>query len=170
MGSEWLMIDCGTSTKGLWMKRNEKGEGRDEGKEREPAQAPANLFTVLASAPGIAEQSLRATLESLPSVRVIGTAAGCLSALQMVYDMQPDLIVIDSNLPFEDVQELLRQLKQEGLGTRSLVLSATSSQLRRALVAGADAALRRDASFGQLSAVVDGLHRGRAAEMEGAQP
>ena len=164
------MIDYGTSTKGLRMKRTEWARARDEGREREPAQASSNLLTLLASAPGIAEQSLRATLESLPSVRVIGTAAGCLSALQMVYDMQPDLIVIDSNLPLEDVQELLRQLKQEGLETRSIVLAATSGQVRRALAAGADAALRRDTPIGQLNAVVAGFDRKRPAEMEGAQP
>ena len=170
MESEWLMIDCGTSTKGLWMKRTERVRPQDEGEEREPTQTSPSLFTVLASAPGIAEQSLRVTLESLPSVRVIGTAAGCLSALQMVYDMQPDLIVIDSNLPLEDVQELLRQLQREGLVTRSIVLAATSGQVRRALAAGADAALRRDASIGQLSAVVAGFHGRRPAEMEGARP
>lgn len=119
----------------------------------------ARLTTVIASTPGIAEQSLRATLESLPAVQVVGTAAGCLSALQMVRDRQADLVVIDSNLPIEDVQVFLRQLKCEGLETHSLVLAATSGQVRHALAAGADSALRRDVSIRQLSAVVAGLHR-----------
>jgi DNA-binding NarL/FixJ family response regulator len=101
---------------------------------------------------------LRATLESLPSVQVIGTVAGCLSALQMVRERQADLVVIDSNLPFEDVRVFLQQLKQEGLGTLSLVLATTSGQVRRALAAGADAALRRDSSIRHLDAVVAGFH------------
>jgi DNA-binding NarL/FixJ family response regulator len=90
----------------------------------------------------------------MPSVQVVGTAAGCLSALQMVRDRQADLVVIDSNLPLEDVREFLRQLKKEGLETRSLVLATTSGQVRHALAAGADSALRRDVSVGQFSAVV----------------
>jgi DNA-binding NarL/FixJ family response regulator len=137
-----------------------------ESRDAEPSPGTARLATVIASAPGVAEQSLRATLESLPSLHVIGTAAGCLSALHMVRDTQADLIVIDSNLPLEDVQLFLRQLKQDGLETRSLVLTATSSQVRGALAKGADAALRRDASIRQLSAIVAGFHGEDPAEME----
>jgi DNA-binding NarL/FixJ family response regulator len=131
------------------------------------------LTTVIASTPGIAEQSLRATLESLPSVQVVGTAAGCLSALQMVRDRHAELVVIDSNLPLEDVREFLRQLEQEGLETRSLVLATTSGQVRHALAAGADAALRRDVSIRQLSAVVAefyGANRGRIPESDDGIP
>jgi DNA-binding NarL/FixJ family response regulator len=124
----------------------------------ESALGTARLSTIIASLPGISEQSLRATFESLPLVQVVGTASGCLSALQLVRDSQADLVVLDSNLPLEDVRELLRQLEQEGLATRSLVLTATIGQMRQALAAGADAALRRDSSIRQLSITVDGLH------------
>lgn len=140
------------------MKTTKRARPWNEGKKTKPARESAYLTTVLASAPGVAEQSLRATLASLPSVQVVGTAAGCLSALQMVRARQADLVVIDSNLPLEDVREFLQQLRQEELGTRSIVLAATSGQVRHALAAGADAALRRDTSIRQLSAVVDGLH------------
>jgi DNA-binding NarL/FixJ family response regulator len=121
----------------------------------------------VASSPGISEQSLRATLESLPSVQVVGTAAGCLSALQMVRDSQPDLVILDANLPLEDVREFLRQLQQEGLVTRSLVLAGTNGQVRQALVAGADAALRRDSSIRQFRVTVNGLHRPNPGEAFG---
>jgi DNA-binding NarL/FixJ family response regulator len=145
--------------KGLRMTRAQGARPQNEGKEREAAQAQVHLATVIASVPGFAEQSLRATLESLPSVRVVGTAAGCLSAWQMVRDRQADLVVIDANLPLEDVQVFLHQLKREGLKTWSLVLAATDGQVRRALAAGADVALRRDAPVSQLGAVVATFHR-----------
>jgi DNA-binding response OmpR family regulator len=159
------MLDCETSTKGLRMKRTKWARPRNKGRDREPEQDSAHLAIVVASAPGVAEQSLRATLESLPSVRVIGTAAGCLSALQMVHDTQADLVVIDSNLPLEDVQVFLQQLKREGLETRSIVLAATSAQVRGALAAGADVALRRDATARQLSAHVTGFYRAVPGEV-----
>jgi DNA-binding NarL/FixJ family response regulator len=148
------MLNCGTWTKGLRMNRIQPAKSRHESRSTEPMLETAHLTVVIASTPGIAEQSLRATLESLPSVQVVGTAAGCLSALQIVRDRQADLVVIDSNLPLEDVRELLRQVEQEGLETRSLVLATTNGQVRRALAAGADAALRRDASIRQLGTVV----------------
>ena len=141
------------------MTQSQSAKRQHESRRAEPALDADLLSTVIASAPGIAEQSLRATLESLPSVRVVGTAAGCLSALQLVRDRQADLVVIDSNLPLEDVGELLRQLEQEGLETRSLVLAATNGQVRRALAAGADAALHRDVSTSQLGAVTAGFSR-----------
>ena len=143
----------------LRMTQSQPAGPRPESRSAEPALGTTRLSTVIASAPGIAEQSLRAMLESLPSVQVVGSAAGCLSALQMVRASQADLVVIDSNLPLEDVGELLRQLEQEGLETRSLVLAATNGQVRRALAAGADSALRRDVSTSQLGAVTAGFSR-----------
>lgn len=139
------------------MKRAEHTKPRDKGRQTESAQKTGRLTTVIASMPGIAEQSLKATLEALSSVQIVGTAAGCLSALQLVRDLKAHLVVIDSNLPLEDVQMFLRQLKQEGLPTRSLVLVATDSDVRRALAAGADAALRRDSPSRQLGASVAGF-------------
>ena len=138
----------------LRMTQSQPASPRPESRSAEPALGTTRLSTVIASAPGISEQSLRATLESLPLVQVVGTAAGCLSALQMVRASQADLVVIDSNLPLEDVGELLRQLEHEGLESRSLVLAATNGQVRRALAAGADAALRRDVSASHLGATV----------------
>lgn len=141
------------------MTQSQSARRRHESRFEEPALGVGRLSTVIASTPGIAEQSLRATLESVPWVQVVGTAAGCLSALQMVRARQIDLVVIDSNLPLEEVQVFLQQLKVEGLRTHSLVLAATSGQVRRALVAGADVALRRDVSTGQLGAATAGFSR-----------
>ncbi len=160
------MLDCGTWKKGLQMTQRQPAGHRPENKSMELAPDIARLSTIIASVPGIAEQSLRVTLEALSSVQIDGTAAGCLSALQMVRERQAELVVIDSNLPFEDVRVFLRQLRQEGLRTRSLVLAASSDQVRRALAAGADSALRRDVSLGRLSAVVDGFHRGGPVEIK----
>ena len=120
--------------------------------------------------PGVAEQSLRTTLRSLPSVQVVGWAAGCLTALQMVRDWQADLVVLDANLPLAEVQEFLRLLRQQGRGTRALVLAATNGQVHRARAAGADAALRWDASIQELSAALADLqrtNRGSAKRLDG---
>lgn len=134
----------------------------------EPVPAATRLATVIASVPGVAEQSLRATLESLASIEIVGTAAGCLTAMQLVRDRQADLVVIDSNLPFEEVRVFLQHLKQARLATRALVLASTSSQVRQALDAGADAALRREASIGQLSSAVDRLNRTHPEDLQEA--
>ena len=127
---------------------------QSENSIREAALETGSLLTIIASEPGLAEQSLRATLESLPEVQVIGSAAGCLSALQMVGDRHAGLVVIDANIPFEEVQQFLRRLEEDGRETCVLVLAATTTQVYRALAAGADAALRRDASIRQVGAAI----------------
>lgn len=143
---------------------------RGEGVITEPALETARLSTILASAPGLAEQSLRITLESLSSVEVSGTAAGCLSALQMVRERHVDLVVLDANLPFDEVQAFLRQLEQEGRDTRCLVLADTTAQVYRALSAGADVALRWDASIRELGAAVAELQRTRPGNAHRSTP
>ena len=142
---------------------------QDEHSITGPALETARMSTLIASAPGLTEQSLRTTLESFPSVQVVGTAAGCLSALQLVRETQAGLVVIDANIPFEEVQRFLRLLEHWGRETRSLVLVETTSQVYRALAAGADAALRRDASFMELDAAVAGLQRFHAGAAQGSR-
>jgi CheY-like chemotaxis protein len=157
-------LDPGAWEKGLQMTKTNVSRPRPIASSAEAGPWTSSLSTVLASVPGVAEQSLRATLESLASVEIVGTAAGCLSATQMVRDRQADLVVFDANLPFEDVQAFLQQLRQDGLATHTLVLAVTTGQVRAALDAGADAALRRDASIRQLSATVDRLRHTRSPE------
>ena len=150
------------------MTQTEPARRQDERSVTKPALETARLSTILASAPGLAEQSLRVTLESLPAVQVSGTAAGCLLALQMVRDRHIDLVVIDANLPLEEVQEFLRLLRQEGRDTRSLVLAETTSQVYRALAAGADAALRWDASIQELNRTLAALQPPYRGEAQGS--
>ena len=130
-----------------------------EGQWAEPGLETGRLSTIIASAPGPAGQLLQATLKSLAAVQVAGTVAGCLSALQMVREGQVDLVVLNANLPFAEVQAFLRQLEQEGRDTHCLVLAESASQVDRARAAGAAAVLRWDASVQELGAALAELQR-----------
>jgi len=152
------------------MTQTEAAGRQDERSITDPALETGSLLTIIASAPGLAEQSLRTTLESLPSVQVVGTAAGCLTALQMVRDRQAGLVVLDANVPFGEIQRFLRLLEQWGPETRSLVLAETTNQVYRALATGADAALRWDASPQELGAALAGLQRPRAGDAQRSEP
>ena len=120
---------------------------------------PMIMSTVIVSASAIMEASIRSIFGSLSAVQIIGSAAGCLSALQLVRELEPELLVIDSNLPGQDTKVLLQKIKQEGLGTRSIVLTGTREQERRAFAAGADSVFPRHGSNDQLNAMVARLGR-----------
>ncbi len=101
------------------------------------------LRTLVVSAPGIMGESLRALLASVPHVEIVGSAAGCLSACKMARDLVVDLVVIDANLPEPEVLTLLEELNNGSSSPHAVIFINSFSQKKRALVAGADAALWR---------------------------
>jgi DNA-binding NarL/FixJ family response regulator len=123
------------------------------------AMEPVIMSTVIVSASAIMDASIRSIFHSLSSIRIIGSAAGCVSALQLAREKKPDMLVIDANLPGQELKTLLQQLKKEGLGTRSLVVTGTREQERRAFAAGADSVFPRYGSNDQLNAMIAELGR-----------
>ena len=120
---------------------------------------PVIMSTVIVSTSAIMEASLRSVFSLFSAVEIIGSAAGCLSALQLVREKKPDLLVIDSYLPGQEMKVLLQEVKQEGHGVLSLVVTTTRDQERRALAAGADIVFPRYGSNDQLNAMVARLGR-----------
>ena len=112
----------------------------------QPTEPQSQLRTLVVSAPGIMGESLRAMLASFPRIAIIGSAAGCLSARNMARDLAPDLVVIDANLPEPEALTLLQELNNGASSPSAVIFITTTSQKRRALAAGADAALWRSDS------------------------
>ena len=99
---------------------------------------------VIASRPGVLQESLRAMLTGSGQVAVTGSAGDGLSALSMVREVQPALLVVDSNLLEDEVVSLLREVKGAWPEVRCLVLVQTTGRKNRALAAGADAVVSRN--------------------------
>jgi DNA-binding NarL/FixJ family response regulator len=102
------------------------------------------ISVLLISLPGVLQNVLRQTLRARLDVVLVGVASGCLSALSMIKAQAPDLVVIDSNMPEAEIQELFLRMKAEQVKSRSLVLTETSHQKEFAKTAGADFVLRSD--------------------------
>ena len=115
----------------------------------------SKVTAIIASRPGARHESLRAFLNSLPELEVVGSAAGSLSALNEVNEQRPDLLVIDNNQSEDEVAALIRQVKSDQPDIRCVVLTETSAQKGRALSAGADVALLRDTRPERLVAAIE---------------
>lgn len=102
------------------------------------------IKVLLISLPGMLQSVLRQTLADKSDVDLVGVASGCLSALSMIKQQAPDLVVIDSNMPEAEIQELFLRMKAEQVKSQSLVLTETSHQKEFAKSAGADFVLRSD--------------------------
>jgi DNA-binding NarL/FixJ family response regulator len=103
--------------------------------------SPEKQISVLVvSLPGFMQNMLRETFNH--RFDVIGVASGGLSAVGMIQQKQPDLVVIDSSLPVSETRALISWMKEECRQTCSLVLAENSKQLKEANRAGADMTLR----------------------------
>ena len=83
-------------------------------------------------------------LKSSGQVFVTGSAGDGLSALSMVREVQPALLVVDSNLLEDEALALLKEVKAAWPEVRCLVLVQTTGRKKRALAAGADAVVSRN--------------------------
>lgn len=103
------------------------------------------IKVLLISLPGMLQSVLRQTLAAKSDVDLVGVASGCLSAFSMIKQQSPELIVVDSNLPDAEIQELIQQVHAEQIKARFMVLTETIRQKEQATRAGADFVLRSDA-------------------------
>ena len=100
------------------------------------------------------QESLRALLTGSGQVIVTGSAGDGLSALSMVRDKQPALLVVDSNLLEDEALSLLKEVKAAWPEVHCLILVQTTGRKNRALAAGADAVVSRNEGIGALNQVL----------------
>lgn len=91
-------------------------------------------------------RGIRQLLELEPDFRIIGEASNGEEALGTVGDLQPDLILLDNNMPQLNGIETLKRLRQDGY--RGIILMFTVSdaehEVRDAMRHGADGYLLKD--------------------------
>jgi len=75
------------------------------------------------------------------TVEVIGCVGGGLSASVLIREQQPDVVLIDSNLPEDEMLALVRKIKDETPEIRCVVLTDTRHRERQVQIAGADVVL-----------------------------
>jgi DNA-binding NarL/FixJ family response regulator len=95
---------------------------------------------------------LKLLLESEPGVEVVGEAADGRSAVRMAEELQPNVIVMDINMPDLNGIEATRQIRAEGKGPKVIALTAYSPSRfsGEMLRAGASAFVLKSNAFQEL--------------------
>ena len=101
-------------------------------------------------------EGLRALLMAMPQLKIIGQVDDGPSAMQMISDHHPALILLDSNLPEDEAWVVLKQVKN-GSNTRCLVLADTVQQQRVARAEGADDVLLTGVPAAKLFTTIERL-------------
>lgn len=106
---------------------------------------------------------IRALLESLPHLEVVGETGDGLEAVRLATDLAPDVILLDITLPGLNGLEVATRVARLGSGTRVLMLSmhASPEYAARALAAGAAGYLNKDSAFDELAAALEAIGAGR---------
>lgn len=111
----------------------------------------------------VVRQGIRAVLEGGEDLEVVAEAGGGSEALELVAEMDPDVVVLDVNMPEPDGLEVTRLLREQGRDCRILILSMHDNPeyVLEALRAGADGYLLKDADPAELRSAVATVAEGR---------
>jgi len=115
----------------------------------------AKMQAIIVSRPGIMHESLRAVLATAPQIEVVKSVGDGLSALDVVREQPPHLLVIDSNLLEDEIVALLWHVKQECPAVCCLVLTESVRQEQWASAQGADAVWSRYRSTRELNELLE---------------
>jgi len=122
------------------------------------------LRTLIVDDEPIARKVLREDLESIESVEVIGEAADGASALEQIAAHQPDLVLLDLQMPVMGGLEVVRHLKQGTHMPVIVIVTAYDEHALQAFEAGAVDYLLKPVGQERLSEAVE-----RARRLTGTQ-
>jgi NarL family two-component system response regulator LiaR len=111
----------------------------------------------------IVREGLIALLEDESEVAIVGEASEGAEAVELYAQLQPDVVLMDLQMPNVDGPEATRRIREQSPNARILVLTtyATDEFIFKALRAGARGYLLKDASTDDLLNAIRAVHQGR---------
>src|SRR5262245_53357930 len=111
----------------------------------------------------IVREGLIALLEDEQDMTIVGEAADGQAAVDLFARLQPDIVLMDLQMPVIDGPEATRRIREQAPDARILVLTtyATDEFIFKALRAGARGYLLKDASADELLAAIRAVAQGR---------
>jgi DNA-binding NarL/FixJ family response regulator len=105
---------------------------------------------------------IRALLERIDSVRVVGEAGDGLQALEMIKELGPDVVLLDLTMPGLSGFEVLKETSERFPEVNMIVLSVhdTAEYAIHALRSGAAGYLPKSAASAELEVAIQGVMRG----------
>ncbi len=115
------------------------------------------ITVLIADDDAMIRQCLRRVVEADPNLQICWEADNGLQALLMAQQHQPQIVLLDAQMPRMDGIEATRCLRQRNHTIRILVLSVFEHQRTQALAAGADEFLTKDSGCCAIRAAIHRL-------------
>jgi DNA-binding NarL/FixJ family response regulator len=118
---------------------------------------------VLADDHDVVRQGLKRLLNRAPEIEVVGEASDGLEALKSVTELQPDVLLLDIEMPIMDGIEVARRLQEANIKVRILILSAYDDReyIRALLDIGVSGYLVKGEAPGKIVEAVRGIAEGQ---------
>ena len=114
-------------------------------------------LALIVARPGPLRNGLQALMTTMPQIEILAETTDPSALRRMGAGMQPDVVLLDTSLPEDQVWAALGQIKAEWSHTRSIVLVEDSQQKQKAQAAGADVVLIQGYPAAKLIAAIEGL-------------
>jgi DNA-binding NarL/FixJ family response regulator len=119
-------------------------------------EAKANSGLIVAR-PGLVRDGLQAVLSAVPGMNALEPADDGASALDRLASHRPDLVIVDSSLPEDELRATLRRIKVHHPEVRCVVVAASPLQGRALEATDADAILVEGSSAALFSTTIKAL-------------
>ena len=126
--------------------------------------SPAPVRVLIADDQKVVRDGLAMVLSLLEGIEVVGTAVDGADAVRQALAAEPDIVLMDLNMPNTDGVEATRQLVEAGARSRVVVLTtyADDDWVFRALQAGARGFLTKDAGASEIEEAIITVAAGQA--------
>lgn len=106
---------------------------------------------------------LRMIIESEPSLKIIGDAANGAKALAQIQSLQPDVAVLDLNMPDKNAFEIVRALREENSRVKIIFLTMDDEEatLNSALDLGVKGYILKDSAVADIVNAIKAVAKGR---------
>lgn len=131
--------------------------------QRKVMSKVATTRVVLADDHDVVRQGLKRLLDRVPEIEVVGEASDGLEALNSVKELQPDVLLLDIEMPIMDGIEVARRLQEANIKVRILILSAYDDReyVRALLDIGVSGYLVKGEAPGKIVEAVRGVAQGQ---------
>ena len=126
------------------------------------ASIQPNITVGIVDDEAFVRSALRVYLSSAEDIEVVGEAAGGAEAISMVESSDPDVLLLDLQMPDLDGVEVTRSLRERGFATRIVVVTAhvDDQYVTPALLAGASGYIVKDSEPQKIVQSVRDVMRG----------
>jgi DNA-binding NarL/FixJ family response regulator len=118
---------------------------------------------ILADDHAVLRSGLKALLHCSPQFEVIGEAGDGLTALRMVEELVPDVLILDLSMPIMGGVDCIKELRSRGLACRILVLTMYDDDeyIKEVMRAGADGYVLKKSADTELIEGIVKVHAGK---------